>query len=236
MLAAMVSAICSCSLPIAALAMFAYLLTLVEADGAEADDPRRPGLFHVAIHLPSAQALSDWLAFALRAEVPLTGASDHGASRAIYLDDPEGNGIEVYRDRPRAEWARDGDGYVIATHRLDLDALAADAAEAWTGAPEGTTVGHVHLQVGDLDEAAAFYDRVLGMERMAVYPGASFWSTGRYHHHLGANVWNSRGASRRDGTSAGLAEVVLRADDPTRARLGTDRIVDPWGIPFALVA
>lgn len=210
-----------------------------------ASRPSSPaGLFHLALLLPSRQALADWLAHAARAGVVLEGASDHLVSEALYLSDPEGNGIEIYRDRARAEWPRKDGAIRMATERLDLQALRAEAGDA-PGAPlpAGTSMGHVHLRVGDTAAAEAFYVGRLGFALMLRYPGASFMATGGYHHHIAANVWNSRGAGpRRDG-EAGLAHVALQARDAEafvalRARMleagGTETdegpaIADPWG-------
>lgn len=197
------------------------------------------GLFHTAFLLPSRAALADWLVHALAMGVALDGASDHLVSEALYLTDPEGNGIEIYHDRDRSDWPLAPDGSVsMATLPLDLRALAALAGRArFAGLPEGSSIGHVHLRVGDLDQAKAFYADRLGLAVMSRYPGALFFGADGYHHHLAANIWNSRGAGpRRDGTT-GLAEIALIADAPAfdalAARLGgtgpTIATRDPWG-------
>lgn len=199
------------------------------------------GLFHMAILLPSRRDLSNWLRHAAEASVPLEGASDHLVSEALYLSDPEGNGIEIYRDRSRAEWPRrDGGGIAMATERLDLDALLREAdGRPYAGMPDGTVMGHIHLRVGDVAQAEGFYRDALGFDVMVHYPGASFLATGGYHHHVAANVWHSRGAGpRRDG-EAGLSSFELVArDDEAHAALsrrmaaaGGDAAsaADPWG-------
>ena len=203
-------------------------------------EPREAGLFHTAFLLPDRAALARWIVHAAEAGLPLQGASDHLVSEAIYLADPEGNGIEVYRDRPRAEWPTENGRIRMATQRLDLDALARDADGPWSGAPVGTVVGHVHLQVGDTAEAERFYAGTLGFDVVTHYPGASFLSSGGYHHHLGANVWNSRGAGRRSLPSTGLAELGLAADadafDAVLARTGrAETLEDPWGTPVRVM-
>lgn len=209
-------------------------LTLVEADGAEADDPRRPGLFHVAIHLPSAQALSDWLAFALRAEVPLTGASDHGASRAIYLDDPEGNGIEIYTDYPTATWTLPDGSIKLTTDPLDMQAMP--APDGWDGVPDGTRIGHVHLRVSDTAESEAFWTG-LGFDLTARYPGASFFGSGGYHHQIAGNTWHTR-TNRLgfDPDSLGLSRLTLAASKDALSAMGTPPTTDPSGLPLGFVA
>jgi catechol 2,3-dioxygenase len=209
------------------------LVELRSDPSARPRNPRDAGLFHTALLMPSRADLAAWLIHAANAQVRLQGASDHLVSEAIYLADPEGNGIEVYADRPRLGWY-DAQGKVkIATEALDLNALARAATGPWQGAPEGAVVGHVHLQVGAVPEADAFYGGTLGLPVMATYPGASFFGSGGYHHHIAANIWNSRGAGRREPGAAGLAEVVLLADAQEHAaivgRAGGETFADPWG-------
>lgn len=168
------------------------LVELVEWPGARAAPRRgRLGLFHVAFLLPDRGALGQFVRHLAEEEVRI-GMSDHNVSEAVYLTDPDGLGIEVYADRPRAEWERTDDGEVaMATEPLDVQALLDAAPRApWTGMPAGTTVGHVHLHVGDLDRAETFYHEALGLDKtMWGYPGALFLSADGYHHHLGTNVW-----------------------------------------------
>lgn len=204
-------------------------LVELRQDRAARPRPEEAGLFHTAFLLPDRAALGRWLRHVADARQPLTGASDHLVSEALYLRDPEGNGIEVYVDRSRDAWPRRGDQVVMDTRRLDLADLAAAADGRWTGAPDGTVIGHVHLQVGELARAEAFYTDGLGMDRMAHVPGASFFASGGYHHHLATNVWHSRGAGPRSADAAGLAEVVLAADPEPLHRLGTGPLIDPWG-------
>jgi catechol 2,3-dioxygenase len=185
--------------------------------------------------------------------VPLQGASDHLVSEAIYLGDPEGNGIEVYRDRPREEWNYLQDGMVkMATLRLDLQALYDEAPkDTWNGMADGTAIGHIHLQVSDITQANAFFGDVLGLDLMATYPGASFFASGKYHHHVGANIWNSRGAPKRQSNMTGLSDYTVHFNDPAKlqnavAKLDeleipvtrngdTVSLIDPWGIGLKLV-
>lgn len=191
--------------------------------------PSEAGLFHTAFLLPDRTALGSWLRRIAARQVALDGASDHLVSEAVYLHDPEGNGIEVYVDRPRDSWTWQGGQVEMDTRALDLQRLLDAGREGWQTAPEGTVIGHVHLQVGDLAQAEGFYMNTLGMDRTAHRFGASFFSSGGYHHHLAGNIWNSRGAGRRSAHVTGLSEVVLQADAQSLARLGRSEFEDPWG-------
>jgi catechol 2,3-dioxygenase len=190
------------------------LLELEAAPNASPDDPRTAGLYHTAFLQPTRGDLARWLVHVARTRVPLSGASDHLVSEAIYLDDPEGNGIEVYRDRKPEEWRWNGDRIQMATDRLDLDNLAADAGNtAYASAPGGLRVGHIHLRVGDLGVTQKFYCDALGLDPTAGRGGALFMSSGRYHHHVGSNVWHSAGAGQRDAERAGLSWFAVEAAD-----------------------
>ncbi|MFO7544978.1 MAG: VOC family protein [Trueperaceae bacterium] len=191
---------------------------------------RAPGLYHLALLVPDRAALGAFLAHAVRSRVALQGASDHGVSEAIYLADPEGNGIEVYRDRTREEWPRLGERVAMGTGPLDGEGLLAEAEEIGPfRAPAGTAVGHVHLRVGDVDAAAQRYRDDLGMDvTQADFPGARFLSAGGYHHHVGLNEWETRGVPPRQPDTLGLAwfEVVV-PDDGARSAADT-RLRDAW--------
>ncbi|MFQ5914915.1 MAG: VOC family protein [Nitrospinota bacterium] len=186
------------------------LVFLTEIPGA----PRRPsdtsGLYHFAVLLPSRVDLARSLRRLGETSYPLGGCSDHSVSEALYLDDPDGNGIELYRDRPRSEWPwREGQKGRMTTDPLDLHNLLDEAekdSRPWDGLPEGTRIGHVHLHVADLDRAEAFYRDVLGFEVMSHQDlrGASFLATGGYHHHIGLNVWAGVGVKPPPGNAAGL--------------------------------
>jgi catechol 2,3-dioxygenase len=183
------------------------------------DAPPRPrgttGLFHLAILLPDRAELARALRRVADSAWRLSGASDHLVSEALYLQDPEGNGIEIYRDRPRDEWRRVDGELQMATLPLDLDSVLAelngeDAQVA--GASPDTSLGHVHLQVADLEAAEAFYAGILGFEvTVRGYPGALFLSAGGYHHHVGLNTWAGEGAPAPPPDSLGLRwfEVVI---------------------------
>ena len=189
---------------------------------APALDRRATGLFHLAILMPTRRDLAVALARLAEARWPLDGASDHLVSEALYLSDPDGNGIEIYRDRPREEWPQRDGTIEMATLPLDLNGLIAELTEGEelsTLMPSGTVIGHVHLQVAELAEIEAFYHGVLGFDVIVrTYPGALFVSAGGYHHHIGLNVWNSRGGSPPAPGAVGLRwyEVVL----PDAAALG----------------
>lgn len=229
------------------------LLELQAGPGAAAADPHAAGLFHTAFLLPERGDLARWLAFVTAARVPLQGASDHKVSEAIYLADPEGNGIEVYVDRPSAAWSEPGTTVDMATLPLDLRELMGSAGDQpWRGMPAGSVIGHMHLQVGDTGLAERFYGEVLGFDLACRYPGGSFFGAGGYHHQLAANTWNSRGAGPRPETMAGLAgyEIVVRDEAGLEAILaraggsagkplfegGRATVRDPWNIPVALTA
>ncbi|EJN59147.1 VOC family protein [Halogranum rubrum] len=167
------------------------LLVLTEDEDAPPRRRDQTGLFHTAFLLPTRAALGAALD-RIREHARLSGASDHYVSEALYLSDPEGNGVEIYWDRPRAEWPRADDGTVeIGTIPLDVDELAAQSDGAAT-APSGTTVGHVHLEVSSIDASKAFYVDTLGLRPQTEMPSALFVAAGDYHHHLGLNTWNGR--------------------------------------------
>ena len=203
------------------------LLELRRDSAARPRDPRQAGLFHTAFLLPRRADLARWLRHAADTGTRLTGASDHGVSEALYLDDPEGNGIEIYWDRAPDRWTRNGDRIEMFTRRLNLDDLLSVADGPWQGAPDGSSLGHVHLQVGDLDQADAFLVGELGLTQTFDAPGGAWYGWNGYHHHLAGNTWNSRGAGMREKGMTGLAEVVIR--DLGRA---SQTITDPWGTPF----
>jgi catechol 2,3-dioxygenase len=192
--------------------------TLVRLYGDPAAPPLdrgSTGLFHLAILVPSRVDLGHALIRLADARWPLDGASDHLVSEALYLSDPDGNGIEIYRDRPRDEWRHDHGQLQMATLPLDLRSIVAELGPdpaRQPAVPRGTVIGHVHLQVADLDDAEAFYRGVLGFDvTVRGYPGALFVSAGGYHHHLGLNTWNSAGSGPASPDAVGLRsyEVLL---------------------------
>jgi catechol 2,3-dioxygenase len=205
----------------------------------------RLGLFHYALLLPDRRSLADFALHADRRGLTL-GMSDHLVSEALYLRDPDGLGIEVYADRPRTEWqSRDGQ-WVMATEPLDLEDLLAETDGAThEGLPTGTVIGHVHFHVGDLGEAARFYNDTLGFDDVVRdYPGALFFSAGGYHHHVGTNVWAPAAPSPGADDARLLSWMLVLPEEAHVTRLahevgargysiveggGSVRLADPWG-------
>lgn len=186
----------------------------------EADPGLRPppngttGLYHVAILLPTRADLGQMLNRLIEARYQF-GASDHLVSEALYLNDPDHNGLEIYRDRPQGEWRRQGDRIAMGTLPLDASAVMAarrERPEPWR-MPPGTRIGHIHLKVGDVRAAEAFYHGVLGFDVTTHYPGAVFLSAGGYHHHIGANVWESAGGAAPPPGATGLRSFVVYLPD-----------------------
>lgn len=195
------------------------LVHLVEQRAAAV--PRgRTGLYHLALLEPSRAALARSLRRLAASRTRLSGAADHGVSEALYLNDPDEIGIEIYRDRPREEWPRRGGELAMVTEALDLESLLEEPEEG--AAPGGTTLGHVHLHVAQLDAARTFYVDILGFELRQRYGGqALFVAAGGYHHHIGLNTWQGVGAPPPSDPSTGLRhfEIVLpNAEAKARAR------------------
>jgi catechol 2,3-dioxygenase len=196
------------------------LLVLEEQPGARPGRGANTGLFHLALLLPERGDLAAWLAHAASSGVRLSGASDHFVSEALYLRDPDGHGIEIYRDRPRDSWTNNPDGSLnIGTVALDLDDLmgAYDASRPFERMPDGTVMGHIHLQVAQLVEGRRFYEDLLGLDLMVEIPGqASFLASGGYHHHVGMNVWAGVGAPPPPPDQAALRRAALEVDSADR--------------------
>lgn len=206
------------------------LVELVEDLAAPPRPPRTTGLFHLALLVPDRAELARSLQRLIETRWPLAGASDHLVSEALYLSDPEGNGIEIYRDRPPSEWEYDGDELRMATLPLDLENLLGerDGGEpaAGTPVPGDTSMGHVHLNVDDLDAGERFYAGLLGLDVTARgYPGALFLAVGGYHHHIGLNTWRGEGIPAPPPGSLGLRSFELALPD----RQASEEIVDPAG-------
>jgi catechol 2,3-dioxygenase len=196
---------------------------------ADPDAPPRParstGLFHLAVLVPARADLARAMQRVAAAGGRFSGASDHFVSEALYLSDPEGYGIEIYRDRPRAEWEYEPSGELrMGTVALDLDGVLGELpGGADEGMPAGTVIGHVHLQVADVAPARAFYAGDLGLDvTVSSYPGALFLSSGGYHHHVGINTWASAGAPPPPAGSRGLEWFELRTGAP-------GEVADPSG-------
>ena len=182
-------------------------LLALEATAATRAVPSAAGLYHFALLVPSRLELARTLQHLVTTRTPIGGASDHHVSEALYLSDPDGHGIEIYRDRPRAEWVDAGGRFFMTTERLDVEGVMGELARddrPWTGMDAGTVMGHVHLQVANVDAARRFYMDVLGFDHMIDYPSAGFLSAGGYHHHLGINMWNSAGRGQAPASAAHL--------------------------------
>jgi catechol 2,3-dioxygenase len=219
------------------------VIELVSAPDAPPAPDFSTGLFHLAILVPDRPELARALRRVAEAGWRLTGASDHLVSEALYLRDPEGNGIEIYRDRPRDQWGHDGGELRMATLPLDLESVLGELAagdEATNGMPGGTTMGHVHLQVADIPAAEGFYNGALGLDVMVrSYPGALFLSAGGYHHHIGLNTWQTEGAPPPPEGALGLDryELVLPDEnerDAAAARVGG--LGDPVAVDEGVLA
>lgn len=230
------------------------LLTLEPKPNAALEPPTAAGLFHIAFLMPSRRDLARWLVHVARNQTPLTGFADHSVSEAIYLNDPEGNGIEVYADRPAERWRWENGRVVMGTYRLDVDdilSLTDTSRSDYARAPDGLRIGHIHLRVGDVDAGDRFYRDLLGLGPTSRRDTASFLSSGGYHHHLALNTWNSAGAGRRDDASTGLAWFSLMTEKPELMAAQADRLaaagvtatplsggfesLDPWGTRVRLL-
>jgi catechol 2,3-dioxygenase len=190
------------------------LIELHENTDAIAKPGRTTGLYHFAILVPSRAALGRSLRRLAEQRWPMTGASDHLVSEALYLNDPDGLGIEIYRDRPRAEWTVRNGQIMMATDPLDLPSLLDEpgADSPWRGLEAGTVMGHVHLHVPSLDTAEDFYCRKIGFEAtVRGYPGALFVAAGGYHHHLGLNTWAGAGAPPPPEHAVGLRSFTIES-------------------------
>jgi catechol 2,3-dioxygenase len=186
--------------------------------------PSRPattGLYHVALLVPSRAELGRALLGLNRAQYPLRGMSDHAVSESLYLDDPDGNGLEIYADRPRAAWPiRDG-VVQLTVDPMDVEGVISAAQPVslpWSGLPPGTVVGHVHFTVSDLERAVRFYRDVIGFDMMMRIPSLAAVSAGGYHHHLNLNTWAGEGAPPDSDEVAGLAGWELRVPDASARR------------------
>ena len=235
------------------------LVELRERRGAHAVPKRGAlGLYHFAILLPDRPSLGRFVRH-LGEIGARAGAGDHLVSESLYLQDPDNMGIEVYADRPRSTWRRVGRELMMATDPVDIPGLLQAAGEVpWHGMPAGTTMGHVHLHVGDIDQAAAFYSEGLGFDRMVWhYPGALFLAAGGYHHHLGTNTWAGSGAAPPAVEDARLLEWTIELPDAASVSAVAESLAargysakrdrglnegqelvtrDPWGTQLRLVS
>lgn len=203
------------------------LIRLRELPGARRKPPRSTGLYHVAIRLPDRHALGAVFQRLLEQRYPLQGAADHLVSEAIYLADPDGNGLELYADRPRNEWLDVNGQIAMSTGPLDAAGLLSAASPGWNGIHPATDIGHIHLQVSDLERSEAFYCGLLGFEvTQRSYPGALFVSAGGYHHHLGLNTWAGGSASAPPPEAVGLGSFSLAIPGPQDRKALLRRLQD----------
>ncbi|MET1249711.1 VOC family protein [Sporolactobacillus sp. STCC-11] len=227
------------------------LLTVEQPVDVLPPNRRSAGLYHFAMLVPSRKDLAAVTAHLLKEDYPLVGGADHAVSEALYLEDPDGNGIEIYRDRPADEWKWENGKVLMLTEAMDEHLLDELNGEPWSGLPKETKMGHLHLQVANLKETEKFYVEGLGFNLVAAYePYADFISTGGYHHHLGLNVWNSRGVPVQEGIHVGLNYYRLVFPDIQMRHEAIDRLLksgvsieqtnermfakDPSGIKFEL--
>lgn len=209
------------------------LLLELRGDKAARRDRGGAGLNHTAFLVPSRGDLGAFLRAFGEQGHRLGAAEDHGASHSLYFSDPEGNGIEVSADTPRAVWPRRNGRIAMYAHGLDLRALVGEAVGDWRGAPAETVVGHVHMQVGSLPEATDFITGPLGMEIVQGDGGSMFYASGGYHHHLAVNAWGVNATPRPEG-EAGLAHVALGLDGALYDGAAEKDLRDPWGTRFLL--
>ncbi|MFD0771382.1 VOC family protein [Bacillus sp. CGMCC 1.60114] len=190
------------------------LLTIEQLEKILPKQPRTTGLYHFAILLPHRSDLAKVLHHLIKTDYPLQGASDHLVSEAVYLADPDGNGIEIYVDRPFETWEWNDGQVTMATEPIASDILSAAKNETWTGLPSDTVMGHIHLHVADLGKAEEFYCTGLGFDAVSRYGHqALFISSGKYHHHIGLNTWNGVGAPAPAANSVGLKHFSLLFPD-----------------------
>ncbi|MBW6417614.1 VOC family protein [Celeribacter sp. PS-C1] len=188
------------------------LLALTQEEGLRLPNDRQSGLFHTAFLLPSRRDLANWIAMAIEQQLPVTGTADHRVSEAIYLTDPEGNGVEIYADTPEESWQWVAGEVQMGSFALDVDGIMGTLGllpPRWAGAPVGTSVGHVHLKVGNATRAGNWWSDVLGFDAVSTRNDAVFLSTGGYHHHVAVNEWFSARSGRRSDRDAGLDYVEL---------------------------
>jgi catechol 2,3-dioxygenase len=187
----------------------------------------RTGLYHFALLTPSRLELARSLKRIAETRTPVEGFADHLVSEAIYLPDPDGNGIEIYRDRSRSEWYDAQGNFRMGTEPLDIDGVLGeltDHDQDWNGLDPATVLGHMHLHVRSIPEAQKFYCQMLGFDLMASLGSAAFVSAGGYHHHLGMNIWGTAGASPPPPESVGLRYFTVNLPDRTEVDKVLNRV------------
>jgi catechol 2,3-dioxygenase len=221
------------------------MLVLEEVDDSVEKPLGTTGLYHFAILLPNRQSLANALVHLAESEYPMQGAANHQYSDALYLADPDGNGIEIYVDYPPEKWERDREGlYVGGSYPIDIEGLVKEATPSWSGLPEDTRIGHMHLQVAELEMTEKFYVDGLGFTITSEDNGSLFISKDNYHHHIALNTWSGIGLPAPPGNSRGLKKFTVfftqqeieeaklqlqRLDIPFEDNNGTLFAVDPSG-------
>ncbi|MCQ4087120.1 VOC family protein [Saccharibacillus sp. JS10] len=202
------------------------LLGIEEVADAQIMRPQSvTGLYHFAILMPDRKSLATTILHIAQTGTSL-GQGDHLVSEAFYLNDPDGNGIEIYADRPRSQWQKDESGeYKMATDPVDVDSLLS-LAEDWTGMPQGTVIGHVHLHIGNLPDARKFYVDGLGFDIVSHFGNAAlFVSAGGYHHHMGLNTWAGVGAPAAPSNAVGLRYFTIVYPNVEQLKLALDALI-----------
>ena len=213
------------------------IVTIEEVPGARPQPRNTTGLYHAAILFPDRRSLAIKIMQLSAVKYPF-GYADHLVSEAFYLSDPDGNGLELYRDRPRSEWGWEGGHVRMVSDPIDFESFFGEVAKddpalQDPAVPEGTKLGHMHLRVADLNKARTFYHGVLGFDIMADWPGALFFAAGGYHHHLGMNVWESLGGPPSPEPSAGLREFSFLLPDQAEFNRLVKQ-VEAAGIPVVM--
>jgi catechol 2,3-dioxygenase len=204
------------------------LIKLIQGEDCSIPTQPRTGLYHTAFLVPDHQSLAQWLLHA-SSRYPISGASDHLVSEAIYLDDPEGNGIEIYRDRDSSEWLIADGKPQMGSERLDLNQLVSEARllESFATLPTKSQIGHIHLRVGNIEESTTWYQNNLAMQTILDVGSAVFLSQNSYHHHIGANTWDSSGAPHLQANETGLVGFAIKGTAIPA------QLIDPNGIEIA---
>jgi len=194
------------------------LLTLIQPETPISPTQRKTGLFHFALLLPNRSDLAHVITH-FRENGVQFGASDHDVSEAIYLQDPDNNGIEIYIDRPDEQWFWNGNTVHMVTEPLDINSILKETTGTWTGLPSNTVMGHIHLSVANLKDSEQFYTKGLGFDVVTRYGAqALFISTGKYHHHIGLNTWYSTNAPKLKKNEVGLSSFSLQLDNDEQAQ------------------
>lgn len=213
------------------------------------------GLYHVAFEMPTRKDLARWAVHAVKSNFQLSGAADHLVTESFYLNDPEGNGVEVYASRPEKQWKWDAGRVAMGVFDPDIEGLlklAINDRDEYTVAPSAMRIGHIHLKVGGVKAAENFYSKVIGLDVTRQAPGVVFMSSGKYHHHVATNVWESDGATTRDERAAGLCWFSIAVADPPALKKLETRLrnagaplkvmpewletADPWGHKIRLIS